>query len=131
MIGPNYPERSTYAEIITYAERAANDAADSSEHWLLLGQRLSHYGAAASRTDWAKRSADSHERAIALDSSFTPAVSERLFTALLARDRDATMKFAKLLEARVAVGFSDDTMSWAAAHSSATTRRLSVGTPAR
>ena len=55
------------------------------------------YAAAASRTDWAKRSADAHEQAIALDSSFTPAVRERLFIALLARDRDAIMKFATLL----------------------------------
>lgn len=115
IIGPNYPGPSTHAEIIAQAERAANDAPDSPEHWLLLGQVLSHYGAAASRGDWPKRSADALDRAIALDSSFTPAVSERLFTALLARDHDAIVKFAKLLESRVAAGFSDDMLLWAAA----------------
>ena len=55
------------------------------------------YAAAASRTDWAKRSVDAHEQAIALDTSFTSAVRGRLFIAHLARDRDAIMKFATLL----------------------------------
>ena len=115
MVGPNYPRSSTYAEIIAQGERAANEASDSPEHWLLLGQLLSHYGAAASRADWPARSAGALDRAVALDSSFTVAISERLFAAMLSRDRAATARFASLLETRVASGFADDYLLWAAA----------------
>ena len=114
-VGPNYPRPSTSAEIIAQAERAANAAPDSPEHWLLLGQLMSRYGAAANRPDWAARSADALDRAIALDSSLTLAISDRIFTAIEAGDRDATERFAKLFEGRVAAGFTDDGMLWAAA----------------
>jgi serine/threonine-protein kinase len=116
MVGPNYPRPSTLAEVIAQAERAADAAADSPEQWLLLGQLLSRYGGAASRVDWAARSAEALDRAIALDSSFTLAISERLYTAMAARDSAATARYARLLEARVASGFTDDFYLWAAAH---------------
>jgi serine/threonine protein kinase len=116
-IGPNFPRPSTHAEIIAQAEQAANDASDSPEHWLLLGQLLAHYGAAASQSNWPARSAAALDRAIALDSSFTAALGDRLFTAMLAHDRAATTRVAALLEARVASGFTDDMLLWAAARS--------------
>jgi hypothetical protein len=115
IVGPNYPRPSTNAEIIVQAERAASGAVDGPEQWVLLGQVLSHYGAAASRSDWAARSAAALDRAIALDSSFTLAITERLFTALEVHDRDAIARFSALLEARVGAGFSDDFFLWAAA----------------
>ena len=108
IVGPNYPRPSTNAEIIAQAERAASGAVDGPEQWVLLGQVLSHYGAAASRSDWAARSAAALDRAIALDSSFTLAITERLFTALEAHDRDAIARFSALLESRVGAGFTDD-----------------------
>ena len=116
MVGPNYPRPSTLAEVIAQSERAADAAADSPEHWLLLGQLLSRYGAAVSRVDWAARSAEALDRAIALDSSFTLAISERLYTAMAARDSAATARYSRLLEARVTSGFTDDFYLWAAAH---------------
>ncbi len=115
MIGPNYPRPSTSAEVIAQAERAASAAGDGPEQWLLLGQLLAHYGAAASRTDWAVRSAAAIDRAIELDSSFTQAISDRLFTALEAHDRDGIARLSKLLESRLASGFADDMLLWAAA----------------
>jgi len=115
MVGPNYPRPSTMAETIAQAERAANAAPDSPEHWLLVGLLLSFYGPAADRADWAERSAAALDRAIGLDSSFTLAIGARLFTAIAARDRDATARFSKLLESRVASGFTDDVLLWAAA----------------
>jgi len=115
MIGPNYPRPSTSAEIIAQAERAASAAGDGPEQWLLLGQLLAHYGAVAGRTDWAAQSASAVDRAIALDSSFTQAISDRLFTALEARDLDGIARVSKLLESRLASGFADDMLLWAAA----------------
>ncbi len=115
MVGPSYPQPSSRAVILAQAERAANAALDSPEPWMLLGQLLSRYGAVASRNDWAALSAEALDRAITLDSSFTTAVSERIFTAMLAGDRDNTVRLARLLEARVTAGFTDDYMLWAAA----------------
>jgi Protein kinase domain len=115
MIGPNYPKPSTDAEILAQAEQAANAAPDSPEVWVLLGQLLSRYGAAASRANWATQSAAALDHAIALDSSFTLAIGERLYTAMQARDTGATRRYAKLFEPRVASGFADDLFLWAAA----------------
>jgi tRNA A-37 threonylcarbamoyl transferase component Bud32/tetratricopeptide (TPR) repeat protein len=117
MVGPNYPRPSTSAEIIAHAERAANAAPDSPEHWLLLGQLLSLYGAAASQTDWPARAAEALDRAIALDSSFALAISYRIFVAIQAGDREATARYTRLFEPRVASGFADDFILWAAARS--------------
>ena len=114
MVGPKYPGPSTNAEIIEQAERAASAAVDGPEQWLLLGQLLSHYGSSASRNDWAARSAIALDRAIALDSSFTLAINERLFAALVAHDRAAIARFSALLEPRVGAGFNDDVFLWAA-----------------
>jgi tetratricopeptide (TPR) repeat protein len=114
-VGPNYPGPSSYAEIIAQAERAATAAADSPEHWWSLGGTLSRYGAAASVDDWPARAADALDRAIALDSSFTPAVEARLYVAMWTRDLPVTGRLAALLEAPVAAGSADAMMLWAAA----------------
>jgi tRNA A-37 threonylcarbamoyl transferase component Bud32 len=115
MVGPHYPRPSTHADVIAQAERAVNAAPDSPEHWLLLGQLLSHYGAAAGHVDWTRRAVEALDRAIALDSSFALAISERLFVAMEARDSAATTRYARLLEARVASGFANDVVLWEAA----------------
>jgi tetratricopeptide (TPR) repeat protein len=117
MVGPNYPRPSDYAAIIAQAERAASQASDSPEHWLLLGQLLTSYGAAASRRDWRSQGVDALDRAVALDSSFSTALGARLYSALSTRDRPTVAHLAGLLESRVAEGFTDDFLLWAAARS--------------
>ena len=114
-VGPNYPRPSTNAEIIAQAQRGADSAADSPDHWLLLGQLLGAYGASASVADWPARAAAALDRAIALDSSFALAIQWRIYGAMEAGDTAATRRYAKLLEARVASGFADDYVLWAAA----------------
>ncbi len=114
-VGPEYPLSSDYASIIAQAERAAAQAADSPEHWQLLGQLLGAYGASVGLADVRRREAEALDRAIALDSSFTGAISARLGAAIIARDTAAVAQYAALLEARVVQGFSDDFLLWAAA----------------
>jgi hypothetical protein len=114
-VGPNYPRPSTNAEIIAQAQRGADSAADSPDHWLLLGQLLAAYGASASVTDWPVRAAAALDRAIALDSSFALAIQWRIYGAMEAGDTAATRRDARLLEARVVSGFADDYLLWAAA----------------
>ncbi len=114
-VGPNYPHPSTYAEIIAQEENAAAAAPDSPEQWLQLGEALAMYGAVSSIPGWRTRAADALDRAIALDSSFTPAVQERLFLSTWERDTATTRRLAALMEAPVRLGFADASMAWAAA----------------
>ncbi|HEU5180025.1 MAG TPA: hypothetical protein VFW45_04490, partial [Candidatus Polarisedimenticolia bacterium] len=114
-VGPNYPAPSSYAEIIAQAEVAASDAPDSPEHWFALGNALTQYGAVSSVPDWPRRAAEALDRAIGLDSSFTPAVATRLFVAMWMEDEAAIRRFAGLMEGPVTAGFADGTMLWAAA----------------
>jgi hypothetical protein len=115
LVGPGYPIGSTYAVIIALGARAATAAPDSPEHWLLLGQLLTSYGAAASQPDWRRRGAEALDRAISLDSSFTVAVGAGLFAALNEHDAPVVTRLSDLLETRVAAGFGDDFLLWAAA----------------
>ncbi len=114
-VGPNYPQPSTYAEVLTQAERAAGDAADSPDQWFVLGSGLGSYGAVASVPDWAARSAAALDHAIALDSSFSPAIRERLFLAVFVRDSAAIRRMADLLESRIDPNSGDYGGLWAAA----------------
>ncbi len=114
-VGPNYPAASSYAEIIAAAELGASAAPDSPEHWFTLGDALAQYGAVSSQPDWPRRAADALDHAIALDSTFTPAIVKRLFIAMGMEDTVAIRRFAGLMEAPVTAGFADGTMLWAAA----------------
>ena len=114
-VGPNYPHPSTYAEIIAQDENAAAAAPDSPEQWLQLGDALAMYGAVSSVPDWRARAAEALDRAIALDSTFTPAVQSRLFLSTWERDTATTRRLAALMETPVRLGFADATMAWAAA----------------
>jgi len=114
-VGPEYPRPSDYASVIAQAERAVAQAGDSPEHWYLLGQLLGAYGTSVGLVDVRRREADAFDRAIALDSSFTVAIGGRLAAAITARDTAAIVRHAALLEARVAEGFADDFLLWAAA----------------
>jgi tetratricopeptide (TPR) repeat protein len=114
-VGPDYPQSGDYVSVIAQAERAANEAPDSPEHWHLLGQLLASYGTAIGLTDLRRREAAAFDRAIALDSSFTIAIGARIGAAVAARDTAVVERFAKLLEERVSTGFADDFYLWAAA----------------
>jgi len=115
MVGPNYPEPSSYREIIAQAERAANLAPDNPEPWLMLGQLLYSYGAVSSESDRMGRAAEALDRAIALDSSFTRTVEARVYVAVQSQDAPAIARYARLLERHVASGFSDAFTLWVAA----------------
>ena len=114
-VGPEYPKSADYVSVIAQAERAANEAPDSPEHWHLLGQLLTSYGPAIGLTDLRRREGAAFDRAIALDSSFTIAIGARIGAAIAARDTLVVARFAKLLEERVSAGFADDFYLWAAA----------------
>jgi hypothetical protein len=114
-VGANYPGRSTHAETIALAERGAAAAASSAEHWQALGMILLQFGAAASVPDWRARAAAALDRAIALDSSFAPALVGRLYLAQTPAELAATRRLAELLDGPVAAGYTDAMILWAVA----------------
>ena len=66
---------TTYAQGITRSEQAVEIAPDSPELWLLLGDRLFHYGPGVlGEQTAATRAIAAMERSMALDPSFTPAL---------------------------------------------------------
>ena len=91
-VGPNYPGPSTYAQVIAHEEDAVAQAPDSPEQWLQFGTTLSSSGAASSIPDWRARAAQALDRAVALDSSFSPAVEARLFLSTWQRDTVTTRR---------------------------------------
>ena len=95
--------------------RRGGDAPDSPEHWFVLGVGLDNYGAVASVPDWPRRAADALDRAIALDSTFTPALRQRLYLAVLVRDREAIERLVHLLDSGANAGAGEYSVLWAAA----------------
>ena len=61
----------------------------------------------ASVPDWAARAAAALDHAIALDSSFTPAIRERLYLAVFVRDSATIRHMAGLLQSRIDPGSGD------------------------
>jgi serine/threonine-protein kinase len=126
-VGPDFPRPSSFGELIARAEMGATSSPDSPEHWVLLGQLLSTYGAYSAVPDWADRAATALDRAIALDSSFAVAWDARLLVAMLAGDMEATRRVATAYEgvrtsdfdgnlplwgAHLALGDSAQTIEW-------------------
>jgi serine/threonine-protein kinase len=81
-VGANFPEPSSFAELINQAEAGVAGSPDSPEHWLLLGQLLAWHGGYSGIPDWADRAAQALDRAITLDSSFAMAWQARLYVAI-------------------------------------------------
>ena len=73
-LGPRFPERTTFRDAIAAAERFVNLGGDSPEAWYRLADLLYHTGPAAGYADALPRSRQAFARALALDSTFAPAL---------------------------------------------------------
>jgi eukaryotic-like serine/threonine-protein kinase len=74
MLGPRFPARSDRREILEAAEGFVRAAPDSPEAWYGLGDYLFHYGGLLGIEDAFPRASAAFGRALALDSSFAPAL---------------------------------------------------------
>jgi tetratricopeptide (TPR) repeat protein len=74
MLGPRFPARSNRRDILEAAEGFVRAAPDSPEAWYALGDYLFHYGSLLGMGDALRRADVAFGRAIALDSSFAPAL---------------------------------------------------------
>jgi tRNA A-37 threonylcarbamoyl transferase component Bud32/tetratricopeptide (TPR) repeat protein len=74
MLGRRYPLRTSQRENLADAEALVEAAPDSPEAWSTLGDFTFHYGWLVGLTDPLQRSVQAYRRALALDSSYSPAL---------------------------------------------------------
>ncbi len=95
-IGPNYPATSSTAELLATHERAVAANGDRPEAWYRLGAQMYIYGAYAGVDQSIRKAGEALDSAIALDSTFAPAVQFRINVALEQRDSAAIRKYGNL-----------------------------------
>ncbi|MES2176560.1 MAG: serine/threonine-protein kinase [Gemmatimonadota bacterium] len=84
--GRNFPGVPVWAELIKAKERYAALVPDRADAQFELGDGLFHFGAAAGIPDALARAAEAFNRAIALDSSFSPAIEHLVIIELQRKD---------------------------------------------
>ena len=111
-IGPNYPRPATYSELIAAKERYLAMAADRPEAWFDLGDGLFHFGPVIGRTDAVARASDAFRRAIALDSSFAPAIEHLLLIEARGGDTAEVRKLGRMFLAADSTSANADGVRW-------------------
>ncbi|MEO5815187.1 MAG: serine/threonine-protein kinase [Gemmatimonadaceae bacterium] len=94
--GPNFPGTSGWTAMIAAKERYAALAPDRADAQFELGDGLFHFGAAAGIPDAHGRAIESFNRAIALDSSFSPAIEHLVVLELERGDTARVIRLAQL-----------------------------------
>jgi serine/threonine-protein kinase len=106
-LGTRWPARASTRDILGAAERFVQIAPDNAEAWHLLGDNLYHFGPLLGIPDAHRRAAEAFGRALALDSSFAPALEHGTVLALALGDTaGARAAHARMLRV-------DSTSSWA------------------
>jgi DNA-binding SARP family transcriptional activator len=94
-VGPNYPKTSSMAEYLAAAHRAARLNPDRAEVWYDYGSDMVVHGPQVF-DDWRERAAAGLDSAIALDSTFGPALRWRLEAAFAQNDKKAIKRYSEL-----------------------------------
>jgi tRNA A-37 threonylcarbamoyl transferase component Bud32/tetratricopeptide (TPR) repeat protein len=96
-LGPRFPERRPFREIVETAERFVALAGDSPEAWYQLGDNLYHFGATAGIANALPRARDAFARALSLDPSFAPALEHAPVLAIELGDTAGAVRGLELL----------------------------------
>ena len=108
-LGTRWPAPPRFRDMITAAEQFAQVAPDNAEAWYELGDNLYHYGELVGIGDARRRSEQAFARALALDSSFAPALEHGTSLALSLDDTaGARQALSRMLRV-------DSTSGWSAA----------------
>jgi eukaryotic-like serine/threonine-protein kinase len=98
VLGPSYPRPSTIDEEIRHWEQTLPALPDRADALFLYGDLLVHYGGLADRPDHTAQAVRAFERSLALDSSFTPALTHLLDDAFVRKDSSEVRRLFALLE---------------------------------
>ncbi len=113
--GPNFPAQSGWAAMVAAKEKYAALAPDRADAQFELGDGLFHYGPAIGIPDAHRRAAAAFNRAIALDSSFSPAIEHLVLIELARRDTARVAALAQLYLTADSASENRDGMRWAMA----------------
>nr|AUN36836.1 serine/threonine protein kinase [uncultured bacterium] len=91
-LGTRWPAPRQYRDALGAAERLVQIAPDNAEAWQELGDELYHWGALAGISDAHQRAARAFDRALALDSTFAPALEHGTSLALTLGDTAGARK---------------------------------------
>jgi TolB-like protein len=96
-VGADYPRMRTQAEILADWERALTRLPERADALFLYGDELFHYGSLVDRPDHLGAALRAFDRALAIDSSFTPALIHLLDAALYRGDAESARRLFDLL----------------------------------
>jgi tetratricopeptide (TPR) repeat protein len=108
-LGPRWPAQSPLKEVVQAGERLVQVAPDNPEAWQVLGDQLYHFGPRVGIPDALRRASAAFGRAIALDSSFVPALEHGVTLGLALEDTSAARDALRRML------LVDSTSAWAAA----------------
>jgi serine/threonine-protein kinase len=102
---PSYPEQATLFEKIVNWDSAATRLPERIEVWFQLGDNLLHWGDLLGLPDARRQAANAFDRALALDSTFAPALDHRIWLAGFDGDTATVRRLgARLLRADTVAG---------------------------
>jgi serine/threonine-protein kinase len=110
--GPRYPAPPLFTEVIAAAERFVQMAPDRPGGWSYLGDYLMHVGRATGLVDAHDRAAVALGRALALDSTYVPALGHRVLLAAHRGDTATVRRLGGLFVATDSTGETADVVRW-------------------
>ncbi|HSQ30149.1 MAG TPA: serine/threonine-protein kinase [Gemmatimonadaceae bacterium] len=112
MTGPRFPEMSTAQDYISAGEHLVDAAPDDPEAWANLGDWLFHCGSLVGVADWETRAMAAYTRALALDSTFVPALGHYVLLAAHRGDTAIVRKHGALYVATDSAGETAQALRW-------------------
>lgn len=95
-LNPRYPDPALRMERIEAGERAARRLGDSPDAWFVVGDYIMHFGGVTDMVDPRARAALALEHAVALDSTFAPALEHLVHLALSRGDTTGATRYGAL-----------------------------------
>ena len=95
-LGPRYPRQSSSAEMIAAAMQYRDRAPDRADAWFQLGDQLIHNGWLIGNTAAHPQAENAFRQAIAIDSTYAPALEHLVLLAARRGDTAATRRYATM-----------------------------------
>jgi tetratricopeptide (TPR) repeat protein len=111
-LGPKYPRPSSSAEMIASAARYRDLAPDRADAWFNLADQLFHFGWLAGIAAAHPQSENALRQAIAIDSTYAPALEHLVLLAARRGDTAATRRYANLYLQADSAGESAAGVRW-------------------
>ena len=111
-VGPNFPAPSNGAQIIAARARYRDLAPERAEAWFEYGDALFHFGFTVDNRGAHVDAMQAFGRALAIDSTFSPALEHMVLLAARAGDTTATRRYARLYLAADSASDGADGVRW-------------------